>query len=97
MKPCDTRRRHSAGMPQRSHPAVDCPACRVETLGMTNEPEVRALMAVIDRLSARFPAEKRSVIEDVVAEEHELLDDGPIRDYVPVLVERAAKLRLSRP
>lgn len=64
---------------------------------MTNEPEVRALMAIIDRLSARFPAEKRSVIEDVVAEEHKLLDDGPIRDYVPVLVERAAKLRLSRP
>lgn len=62
---------------------------------MTNEPEVRALMAVIDRLAARFPDRERSVIEDVVAEEHELLDDGPIRDYVPVLVERAAKLRLA--
>lgn len=63
---------------------------------MTNEPEVRALMAVIDRLAARFPDRERSIIEDVVAEEHELLDDGPIRDYVPVLVERAAKLRLAR-
>jgi len=53
-------------------------------------------MAVIDRLAARFPDRERSIIEDVVAEEHELLDDGPIRDYVPVLVERAAKLRLAR-
>jgi len=64
---------------------------------MTNEPEVRALMAVIERLSTRFPAEKRSVIEDVVAEEHKMFDDGPLRDYVPLLVERAARLRLSRP
>ncbi|MFP5367180.1 MAG: three-helix bundle dimerization domain-containing protein [Actinomycetes bacterium] len=62
---------------------------------MTEEPEARALMAIIDRLAARFPHEQRSVIEDVVAEEHALLDDGPIRDYVPVLVERAAKLRLA--
>ena len=64
---------------------------------MTKELEARALMAVIDRLTERFPDEQRSVIEDVVAEEHELLDDGPIRDYVPVLVERAAKLRLAHP
>lgn len=66
-------------------------------MGMTNEPEVRALMAVIDRLAARFPDRERAFIEGVVAEEHEALDDGPVRDYVPVLVERAAKLRLARP
>ncbi|HET7781060.1 MULTISPECIES: three-helix bundle dimerization domain-containing protein [Micrococcaceae] len=63
---------------------------------MTNEPEVRALMAVVDRLAERFPEEPRSVIENVVAEEHRVLDDGPIRDYVPVLVERAARLRLTQ-
>lgn len=54
-------------------------------------------MAVIDRLAERFPDRQRSFIEDVVAEEHGLLDGGPIRDYVPLLVERAAKLRLSHP
>lgn len=75
--------------------AVDCLTGRVETLGMTKELEARALMTVIDRLTERFPNEQRSVIENIVAEEHELLDDGPIRDYVPVLVERAAKLRLA--
>jgi hypothetical protein len=67
----------------------------VETLGMTNEPEARALMEDMDRLTERFPEKERSAIEQIVAEEHELLDDGPIRDYVPVLVERAAKLRLA--
>ncbi|WP_455835267.1 three-helix bundle dimerization domain-containing protein [Pseudarthrobacter siccitolerans] len=61
---------------------------------MTKEPE--ALMAVVERLTERFPEEPRSVIEDVVAEEHGLLDDGTIRDFIPVLVERAAKNRLSR-
>ena len=53
-------------------------------------------MAVVERLTARFPDQQRSVIEEVVAEEHGLLDDGPIRDFIPVLVERAAKIRLSR-
>ena len=62
---------------------------------MSKEPEVRALLAVVDRLAERFPGQDRTVIEQMVAEEHALFDDGPIRDYVPVLVERAAKLRLS--
>ncbi len=62
---------------------------------MTQEPE--ALMAVVDRLAKRFPHQERSAIEDIVAEEHGSFDDGPIRDFVPLLVERAAKLRLSRP
>ncbi|SEP88077.1 hypothetical protein SAMN05444745_102303 [Arthrobacter sp. OV608] len=74
--------------------ALDSPPRRPQTLAMTNEPE--ALIAVVNRLAARFPDEQRSVIEDIVAEEHGLLDGGHIRDYVPVLVERAAKLRLSR-
>jgi hypothetical protein len=62
---------------------------------MTQAPE--ALMAVVDRLVERFPHEQRSAIEEVVAEEHGSLDDGPIRDYVPILVEQAAKLRLAHP
>jgi hypothetical protein len=64
-------------------------------LAMTKEPEARALMAVMDRLAERFPDKDRSSIEQIVAEEHELLDEGRIRDYVPVLVERAARLRLT--
>ena len=68
---------------------------RAEALGMISEPETQALLAVVDRLAKRFPDTQRSVIEDVVADEHSYLDDGPIRDYVPVLVERAAKLRLK--
>ncbi|WP_240721009.1 three-helix bundle dimerization domain-containing protein [Pseudarthrobacter sp. NamE2] len=64
---------------------------------MLNEPEARALLAVIERLAGHFPGHERSVIEQVVSEEHLLYDGVRIRDYVPILVERAAKLRLARP
>jgi hypothetical protein len=83
----------AAGKPKKV--VVDSPARCVQNLAMTKEPE--ALMAVVERLTARFPDQQRSVIEEIVAEEHGLLDDGPIRDFIPVLVERAAKIRLSRP
>ncbi|OFI38132.1 hypothetical protein BIU82_06450 [Arthrobacter sp. SW1] len=61
---------------------------------MTMESEVLALLAVVDRLAGKFPDQPRAEIESVVAEEHSKLDDGRIRDFVPLLVERAAKARL---
>ncbi|GAB2713847.1 three-helix bundle dimerization domain-containing protein [Arthrobacter bambusae] len=63
---------------------------------MTREDEARALVAVISNLAERFPDMPRSDIETVVAEEHGNLNAGPIRDYVPLLVEHAAKKRLKR-
>lgn len=63
---------------------------------MTREDEARALVAVISNLAERFPDTPRSDIETVVAEEHGKLNGGPIRDYVPLLVEHAAKKRLKK-
>ena len=62
---------------------------------MLKRTEVQALAAVVDRLAERFREVERSVIEDLVAYEHSLFADGRVRDYIPILVERAAKLRLS--
>jgi len=61
------------------------------------ETEIRALRAVVDRLARRFPDQPTSVIEDVVAYEHSLFAESRVRDYIPILVERAAKLRLASP
>ena len=49
---------------------------------------------VVERLSERFPDVSREVVEAAVRVEHEGLD-GPVRDYVPVLVEHAARDRLA--
>jgi hypothetical protein len=58
--------------------------------------EAKAIDNVVDRLAQRFPHVPRPSIEQTVREEHKALDGGRIRDYVPVLVEHAAKARLSR-
>jgi hypothetical protein len=58
--------------------------------------ELRAVGQVVDRLARRFPDISRSSIEEAVRQEHQALESGLVRDYVPVLVEHAAKARLSR-
>lgn len=58
--------------------------------------EVRALGHVVDRLADKYPAVPREHIEEIVQQEHRLLDTGRVRDYVPILVEHAAKDRLNR-
>lgn len=61
---------------------------------MAKHDEAQAVAAVIDRLVKKFPEAPRSEVEEIVTEEYIALSGGPIRDYVPVLIERAAKLRL---
>lgn len=58
--------------------------------------EDQAIAKVVDRLADRFPELGRARVDQVVAEARRLLDGNPIRDYVPVLVERSAKARLRQ-
>ncbi|MBC7403210.1 MAG: hypothetical protein H7279_08585 [Microbacteriaceae bacterium] len=58
--------------------------------------EDQAIAKVVDRLADRFPELGRARVDQVVAETRRLLDGNPIRDYVPVLVERTAKARLRQ-
>ena len=67
-----------------------------DTFPMGVSEELRALGDVVDRLAAKFPALPREHIEDVVQQEHSLLDTGKVRAFIPVLVEHAARDRLSR-
>jgi hypothetical protein len=61
---------------------------------MESDDEARALDGVIDRLAERFPHIPRTGIARAVREEHNVFDGSPVRDYIPVLVEHAAKQRL---
>ncbi|WEO76585.1 hypothetical protein BJQ94_14620 [Cryobacterium sp. SO2] len=63
---------------------------------MSELDETQAIDQVIDRLSQRFPTLDRDHIVNVVHDEHEHLEEGRVRDFVPVLVEKAAKNRLKR-
>jgi hypothetical protein len=62
---------------------------------MQTPDEQRELEVVIERLTKQFPSSTRAEIEGAVTVEYLALADNPIRDFVPVLVERQAKRRLK--
>lgn len=62
---------------------------------MNHRSEEHAVQAVEERLRARFPDVDPAVVKDVVHRTHAELT-GPVRDFVPVLVEHAARDRLVR-
>lgn len=57
--------------------------------------EQRSVEEVIDRLGTKFPDVDRATIQAIVAEEHDAFDGRPVRDFVPVLVEKRAKQRVK--
>jgi hypothetical protein len=61
---------------------------------MDRAAERKALAEVQVRLQKRFPDLHPDVVAAAVSSAHSELD-GPLRDFVPVLVERAARDRLA--
>jgi hypothetical protein len=59
--------------------------------------EVEAVRTIAAKLADRFPLVPRSEVERIVIEEHHKLDGRPVRAYIAVLVEHAAKQRLLNP
>jgi len=57
---------------------------------MTPDDEKRAIGDVIDRIAGRLPGLPRTTIEAKVEQSHKEFDGRPIRDYVPLFVERAS-------
>ena len=62
---------------------------------MDAEHEQNALAGVRDRLCRQFPQLDQTVVEAAVRLAHEELTGSPIRDFVPILVEHAARDRLA--
>ncbi|WP_323097433.1 three-helix bundle dimerization domain-containing protein [Intrasporangium sp. YIM S08009] len=61
---------------------------------MERDAEHRALAEVQARLEQRFPHLHPDVVAAAVTVAHQSLD-GPVRDFVPVLVEHVARDRLA--
>jgi len=62
---------------------------------MDQEHELKALVGVRERLRAQFPEIDPALVEAAVQVSHRELQGNPIRDFVPVLVEHAARDRLA--
>ncbi|MGH3726132.1 MAG: three-helix bundle dimerization domain-containing protein [Mycobacterium sp.] len=50
---------------------------------------------LVDQLQVRYPGLSRDVVDAVVRAEHSRFADSPLRDYVPLLVERRAREELG--
>jgi hypothetical protein len=61
---------------------------------MLSTEEDQALTEMALRLRERFPTEPPETIDKVVRDYHREFDGDPIRDFIPVLVERQAVERL---
>lgn len=60
--------------------------------------EDEAIHAVTERLKNAFGAtHSPTEVEGAVAKAHDSFADRPVRDFVPVLVERKARILLSEP
>jgi hypothetical protein len=59
----------------------------------TNEAE--AMTRVVRRLRQQFPDLSDEAIDQAVYGHYEQFDGRPVRDFVPILVERAAQQQLA--
>lgn len=61
---------------------------------MNRSEEERAIAEAAERLTKVFPGVSPDTVERAVAESRPEFDGNPIRDFVPLFVERSAKQRL---
>ncbi|MDV6271405.1 three-helix bundle dimerization domain-containing protein [Rhodococcus globerulus] len=62
---------------------------------MTNDEEDRLIAQTQARLTTKFPSVSAEAVAEVVASAHAHFAGHRIRDFVPLLVERMAKEKLS--
>jgi hypothetical protein len=67
-----------------------------KTSGVIELSEQTVIEQLVERLTSRYPAIAQSVVAGVVIETHARFDDRPVRDFIPLLVERNAKSALDR-
>ena len=51
---------------------------------------------LVDRLSSGYPSIEPAIVASVIRDVHARYDGRPLREYVPLFVERNAKAELNR-
>ena len=67
-----------------------------QTLGVIELSEQTIIDEMVMRLTSRYPAISASTVATVVHDIHSRYDDRPLRDFVPLFVERNARSELER-
>jgi hypothetical protein len=67
-----------------------------QTSGVIELSEQTVIEQVVARLTSRYPAISESTVAGVVRDVHSRFEGRPLRDYIPLLVERTAKSELER-
>ncbi len=57
--------------------------------------EAEAMSRVVERLRQQFPEVPPDALDAIVSGHYEAFDGRPVRDFVPVLVERATRADLQ--
>jgi hypothetical protein len=58
--------------------------------------EQTVIEQLVVRLTSRYPAISQSIVARVVRDVHARFEGRPLRDFVPLLVERNARSELER-
>lgn len=66
-----------------------------EPVGVIEPSERMVIDQVVERLAERFPGVPSQRVADVVYGCHSRFDGRPIRDYIPLFVERVARAQLA--
>ena len=67
-----------------------------QTLGVIELSEQTIIEQLVVRLRSRYPAVSESTVASVVHDVHARFDGRPLRDFVPLFVERNARSELDR-
>jgi hypothetical protein len=67
-----------------------------ETVGVIELSEQTVIEKLVTRLTSCYPAISEATVSAVVREVHSRYDGRPLRDFVPLFVERNAKDALDR-
>jgi hypothetical protein len=67
-----------------------------KTSGVIELSEQTVIEQLVARLTHRYPTISESTVASVVRDVHARFDGRPLRDYIPLLVERNARSQLDR-